>query len=107
MESIQEMDFFSSDIGVVNFHLIKGTHWVCYVNENCCGSYGCSFAQKLSKLNSRRNGPCLLSENKIQGLTIEKDSYCAGYCLYILYLTKVVGTVLKSAVLNLYCKRNA
>ena len=25
---------FSSDIGVVIFHLLKGTHWVVYINEN-------------------------------------------------------------------------
>ena len=25
---------FSSDIGIVNLHPSKGTHWVCYINEN-------------------------------------------------------------------------
>ena len=25
---------FSSDIGVVNLHPSKGTHWICYINEN-------------------------------------------------------------------------
>ena len=33
------------------------------------------------------------------------DSYCASYCLCILYLTKVLGIGFKSAVLNLYCQR--
>ena len=25
---------FKSDIGIVNLHPFKGTHWVCYINEN-------------------------------------------------------------------------
>ena len=25
---------FETDIGVVNLHPSKGTHWTCYVNEN-------------------------------------------------------------------------
>ena len=25
---------FESDIGIVNLHPSKGTHWVCYINEN-------------------------------------------------------------------------
>ena len=25
---------FSSDIGIVNLHPSKGTHWVCYINGN-------------------------------------------------------------------------
>ena len=25
---------FSSDIGIENLHPSKGTHWVCYINEN-------------------------------------------------------------------------
>ena len=33
---------FESDIGFVNLHPTKGTHWVCYVNENYFDSYGCS-----------------------------------------------------------------
>ena len=31
---------FSSDIGIVNLHRFKGTHWVCYRNENYFDSYG-------------------------------------------------------------------
>ena len=31
------------------------------------------------------NGNCLFAENKIQGL----DAFCAPYCLYLVYLTKV------------------
>ena len=32
---------FESNIGIVNLHPSKGTHWVCYINENYLDSYGC------------------------------------------------------------------
>ena len=31
---------FSSDIGIVNLHPSRGSHWVCYINENYFDSYG-------------------------------------------------------------------
>ena len=96
---------FESDIGIVNLHPSKGTHWVCYINENYFDSYGCSPPKKLSKFIIKRNSCCLYSEYKIQGLTSKRDSYCASYCLYIIYLTKVLGINFKSAVLNLYYQR--
>ena len=40
---------FSRDIGIVNLHPYKGTHLVCFINENYFDSYGCSPAQKLTK----------------------------------------------------------
>ena len=92
---------FSSDIGIVNLHPSKGTHWVCYINENYFDSYGCVCPKKLSKFIIKRNGYCLYSEDQIQ----KNDSYCASYCLYIIYLTKVLGIDFKSAVLNLYYQR--
>ena len=92
---------FSSDIGIVTLHPSKGTHWVCYINENYFDSYGCVCPKRLSKFNVKRNGYCLYSENRIQKL----DSFCASYCLYIIYLTKVLGIDFKSAVLNLYYQR--
>ena len=92
---------FSSDIGIVNLHPSKGTHWVCYINENYFDSYGCSPPKKLSKFIIKRNGYCLYSEYQIQ----KNDSFCASYCLYIIYLTKVLGIDFKSAVLNLYYQR--
>ena len=96
---------FSSDIGIVNLHPSKGTHWVCYINENYFDSYGCSPPKELSKFIIKRNGFCLYSEYKIQSLTSKRDSYCASYCLYIIYLSKVLGVDFKSAVLNLYYQR--
>ena len=91
---------FSSDIGIVNLHPSKGTHWNCYINENCFGSYGCVCPKKLSKFILKRNGYCLYSEFQIQ----KTDSFCASYRLYILYLTKVLGIDFKSAVLNFNIK---
>ena len=92
---------FESDIGIVNLHPFKGTHWVCYINENYFDSYGIVCPKKLSKSIIKGNGYCLYSENQIQ----KNDSYCASYCLYIIYLTKVLGIDFKSAVLNLYYQR--
>ena len=89
---------FSCNIGIVNLHPSKGTHWVVYMNESYFDSYGCSPPKKLSKFIIKRNGCCLYSEYQIQ----KNDSFCGSYCLYILYLTKVLGVDFKSAVLNLY-----
>ena len=92
---------FSSDIGIVNLHQSRGTHWVCYINENYFDSYGIICPKKLSQFIIKRNGYCLYSEYQIQ----KNDSYCASYCLYIIYLTKVLDIDFISAVLNLYFQR--
>ena len=92
---------FSSDIGIVNLHPSRGTHWVTYINENYFDSYGVVCPKKLSKFIIKRNGFCLYSEYQIQ----KNDSFCASYCLYIIYLTKIVGIDFKSSVLNLYYQR--
>ena len=92
---------FSSDIGKVNLHPSKGSHWVAYINKNYFDSYGCVSPKKLSKFIIKRNGFCLYSEYQIQ----KNDSLCASYCLYIIYLTKALGIDFKSAVLNLYYQR--
>ena len=89
---------FEFDIGIVNLHPSKGTHWVCYIDENYFDSYGVVCPKKLSKFIIKRNGFCLYSEYQIQ----KNDSFCASYCLYIIYLVKVLGIDFKSAVLNLY-----
>ena len=91
---------FKSDKGIVNLHPSKGTHWVCYINENYFDSYGCVPPKKLSKFIIKQNGCCLYSEYQAQ----KNDSFCASYCLYIIYLTKVLGIDFKSAVLKLYYK---
>ena len=70
-----------ADRGIVNLHPSKGTHWVAYNNQNYFDSYGCSLPQKLSTFIKKRNGNCLFSKYKVQGLTSKKDSFCAAYCL--------------------------
>ena len=92
---------FQSDIGIVNLRPSKGTHWVCYITENYFDSYGCSPPKKLSKFIIKRGGYCLYSEYQIQ----KHDSFCASYCLYKIYLTKVLGIDFKPAVLSLYYQR--
>ena len=47
---------FESDIGIVNLHPSKGTHWVRYINENYFDSYGVVCPNKLSKFFIKRNG---------------------------------------------------
>ena len=89
---------FESDIGIVNLHPSKGTHWVCYINENYFDSYVVVCPKKLSEFIIKRNGYFLYSEYQVQ----KNDSFCASYCLYIIYLTKMLGIDYKSAVLNLY-----
>ena len=93
---------FSSDIGIVNLHPSKGTHWVCFIDETYFDSYGCSPPNKQSKFIIKRYGLCLYCEEEKQGLTNKRDSHCASYCLYIFYLTEVSRIDFKSAVLNLY-----
>ena len=90
------------DIGIFKLHPSKGTHWVYYINENYFDRYGCVCPKKLSKFIIKRNEYCLYSEYKLQGLTSKEDGYCASYCLYIIYLTKVTDIDVKSAVLKLY-----
>ena len=56
---------FKSDIGIVNLHPSKGSHWVCYINENYFDSYGVVCPKKLSKFIMKQNGFCLYSEYQI------------------------------------------
>ena len=85
-------DKFKTTSGIVNLHPTKGTHWVMFTNQNYFDSYGCPPPLNITK--QINNG--IYSEYQIQ----TNDSYCAAYCLYVLYLTKVKG--FKNAVLNLY-----
>ena len=92
---------FSTAIGIVNLHPSKGTHWVCYINENYFDSYVCVCPKKLSLFIIKRKRYCLYCEYQIQ----KNDSFCASYCLKIIYLTKVMEIDFKSADLNLYYQR--
>ena len=57
---------FKTDIGIINLHPSKGTHWTCYVNGNYFDSYGCVCPKKRSKFIIKRNGYCLYSEYQVQ-----------------------------------------
>ena len=83
---------FTTDSGIVNLHPTKGTHWVMFINEYYFDSYGCP--PPINILNYLWIGQ--YSEYQIQ----KNDSYCAAYCLYVLYLTQSIG--FKNAVPNLY-----
>ena len=86
------------DLRIVNSHSTKGTRWVAYSNQNHFDSYGSSPPQKLCSFIIKRNGYCLYSEYKIQGL----DFYCAAYCSIKIYFTKVIGMDFKSAFSKLF-----
>ena len=60
-----------------------------------------SLLKNYLNLLSKQVGYCLYSEYQIQ----KNDSFCASYCLYKIYLTKVLGIDFKSAVLNLYYQK--
>ena len=45
---------FSSVVGIVNLYESRGSHWVCYINENYFDSYVCSPPNKLSKFIKKR-----------------------------------------------------
>ena len=85
-------DKFITTCGIVNLHPTKGTHWVMFTNQNYFDSYGCPPPLNITK--QINNG--IYSEYQIQ----KDDSFCAAYCLYVLYLTNIIG--FKNAVLNLY-----
>ena len=70
-------DKFTTTSGIVNLHPTKGTHWVMFVNEFYFDSYGCPPPLNITK--QINNG--IYSEYQIQKV----DSYCAAYCLYVLY----------------------
>ena len=88
-------DKFTTTSGVVNLHPTKGTHWVMFSGKFYFDSYGCP--PPTNKLNHIKKG--IYSEYQIQ----TNDRYCAAYCLYVLYLTQIIG--FKNAVLKLYYQR--
>ena len=61
---------FSTDIGIVNLHPSRGSHWVSYINENYFDSYGCVPPKKLSKFIIKRNNFCVYSEYQIQKMIV-------------------------------------
>ena len=81
--------------GIVNSHPTNTTHWVMFINEYQFDSFGC--LPPLNIINHIDKG--IYSEYQIQ----KNDSYCAAYCLYVIYITNIIGRLqLINAVLNLY-----
>ena len=89
---------FLTSYGIVNLHLSRGILWGLYFEGCYFDSYGCSPPKKLPKYLKNKHRKCISSEYQIE----KNDSYCASYCLYIFYLTKVAEKDSISAVLNLY-----
>ena len=91
-------DQFTTNSGIVNLHPTKGTHWVLFtegasrLDKFYFDSYGCPPPKNV--INQIENGT--YSEYQIQ----KNDSYCAAYCLYVLYLTQTL--CFEKALLNLY-----
>ena len=91
--------------GIINLDTTKGTHWVCFHNNNYSpngerntecyyfDSYGVQ--PPLEVIKSLKNG--CYSTYQIQ----KDDSLCASYCLYILYLINS-GMTYNDAVLKLF-----
>ena len=70
-----------------------------FVNEFYFDSFGCRLPVNIIKHINKgiyRRAAGLYSEYQIQ----KDGSYCAAYCLYVLYLTQIIG--FKNAVLNFY-----
>ena len=63
-----------------------------FVNEFHFDSFGCQPPINILSFITRG----IYSEYQIQ----KNDSYCAAYCLYVLYITQILG--LLNAVLYLY-----
>ena len=91
-EVYMRADTFTTTAGIVNLHRTKGTHWVMFSDKFYFDSYGCPPPTNIP--NYINSG--IYSKYQIQ----KNDRYCAAYCLYILYLTNIIG--FKNAVLNLY-----
>ena len=82
---------FEFHIGIISLHPFQSSHWILYIHESFFGSYGITPTNKQCKHNTKRNGNCLYCEYKVQGLTSKRESYCAGFSLYINYLRKILG----------------
>ena len=91
-------DDFNTDIGIVNLHPSKGTHWVCYINKYYFDSYGCAPPENIKNYIKSKYKSCIYSEYQIQ----KYDSLCASYCLYIIYCVEILLLDFKKAVLMLF-----
>ena len=88
-------------IGSVSLHPFQGTQWYYIFTNVVLIHLVFHHLTKLSKLFKKRNGCCLFSDYKLQGLVSKRVSYYATYCLFIFNLTNILRKVSKTAVLNL------
>ena len=65
-------DLLKTDMGIVNIRPFKGSYWAIYATKNYFGTYGCAPPKKFSNFILKRNGYCLYSNYKVQGLTSKK-----------------------------------
>ncbi len=93
-------DKLTTKQGIINLHPKKGTHWVCYFIDRYFDSYG----HRAPKSVENQLKPYIYSTYKIQGgrNAPEKDSRCASYCLYILYLINIEKMDFDKAVMKLW-----
>ena len=87
---------FSTDIGIVILHPYKGTHWNCYTKEKYFDSYGVVCPKKQSEFIIKRNG-----DNKFKKMTV----FVQVFVFNKIYLTKVLISGFKSAILNSHYQR--
>ena len=85
-------DTFTTTARIVNLHPTKGAHWVMFCQIKLFYSYGFAPPVKITQQINRG----IYSENQIQ----KNDSCCAAYCLYVFYLSNLLGFI--NAELNLY-----
>ena len=76
-------DKFTTTTGTVDLHPTKGTHWVMFTNQTYFDSYGCPPPTNILNLNNKG----INSKYQIQ----KYNSFCAAFCLYVLYLTQCLG----------------
>ena len=71
---------FSTDIGIVNLHPSKGSHWVLYIKDCYFVSYGCPPPKKLLNYLKNKHKKCFYSEYQIQ----KNDSFCTNVRINVL-----------------------
>ena len=57
---------FESELGKINLHPSRRTHWVLYIIHYYFDSYGCPPPKKLPTYIKRKLGKCIYSEHRVQ-----------------------------------------
>ena len=93
VEIVTKSQLIKTNKTIINLDDEKGTHWTLLVAKQYFDPFG---------IGPPRGIECdLYSSYKIQKMD---ESYCAAYCLYIVYLMES-GITFKQAILNLYFQR--